>query len=141
MRNPFKSLKRDYEEYDNDFDNSFYRGDEDDGVVEDETVTPEVPAAPVSRKPAGGSASLKVVKPRGYEDGPDIADHLMQGYTVVMNIEQLERTAAIRLIDFLLGTLHVLGGDLRRVTKTTLVLAPRAVEMSIEDEDGVESAN
>ena len=84
----------------------------------------------------GGSAiELKVVKPHNYDDGPAIAGYLMDGYTVVMNIEELERSAAMRLIDFLLGALEVLNGEFRRVTKTTLVLSPRSGEVAGEDEE------
>ena len=56
-----------------------------------------------------------------------IADYLSAGSTVVLNIESLDRMSAIRLIDFLLGAIHVLGGDMKSVTKTTLVFAPRNV--------------
>ena len=51
------------------------------------------------------------------------------------SIEELERSAAMRLIDFLLGALEVLNGEFRRVTKTTLVLSPRAGEVADEDEE------
>ena len=89
------------------------------------------------KKPSAGSGSnmLKVVKPRDYQDGPLIADYLMDGYTVVMNIEELERAAVMRLIDFLLGVIHVLDGDMRRVTKTTLVLTPRKGEVTDDEDD------
>ena len=50
--------------------------------------------------------------------------------TVVLNIESLDRASSIRLIDFLLGAVHVLGGDMKSVTKTTLVFAPRNVGVS-----------
>ena len=72
--------------------------------------------------------------PRGSGNEAGIADYLVDGYTVVMNIEELERPAALRLIDFLLGALQVLGGELRRVTKTTLVLSPRPGELVEEEE-------
>ena len=79
---------------------------------------------------SNASVSLKVVKPKGYQDGPSIADHLMQGSTVVLNIEDLSREQAIRLIDFLLGAVHVVGGEMKSVTKTTIVFAPRNVGVS-----------
>ena len=140
MKNPFnrKPARNDYDGYDDSYDNDFYRGDEDeeDGILgdyDDEAeAAPALPAKKASR--AGGSNMLKVVKPHGYQDGPAIADYLSEGYTVVMNIEELERTPALRLIDFLLGALQVLGGELKRVTKTTLVLSPRSGEVLGEEE-------
>lgn len=139
MKNPFfKKPRNDYDSYDDSYDNGFYRAedDEEDGIVGD--LEDDAPAlAPRKQAPAGSANRLKVVKPRGYQDGPSIAEHLVDGYTVVMNIEELERPAALRLIDFLLGALQVLGGELRRVTKTTLVLSPRSGELA-EDEEQME---
>lgn len=137
MKNPFgKNKRNDYESYE-DYDNGFYRGDEDeeDGVVDD--LTEGEPQKPPQKRPTQSAATgnmLKVVKPHNYDDGPAIAGYLMDGYTVVMNIEELERSAAMRLIDFLLGALEVLDGEFRRVTKTTLVLSPRSGEVTGEEE-------
>ena len=137
MKNPFAKNKRsDYESYE-DYDNGFYRGDEDeeDGVVDDLIEDrAELPAKRPTQSAATGNM-LKVVKPHNYDDGPAIAGYLMDGYTVVMNIEELERPAAMRLIDFLLGALEVLDGEFRRVTKTTLVLSPRCGEVTGEDQE------
>ncbi len=138
MKNPFKKQKSDYDSYDDTYDNGFYRGDdeEDDGVIGgdiDDEITP--PPAPVKKPTAGSSRQVKVVKPHGYQDGPTIADYLVEGYTVVLNIEEIERQSALRLIDFLLGALQVLGGEFRRVTKTTLVLSPRSGDLSEDAEE------
>lgn len=140
MKNPFaKNKKNDYESYE-DYDNGFYHGDEDedDGVVEDlDGENEKLPARRPSESAATGNR-LKVVKPHNYDDGPAIVGYLMDGHTVVMNIEELERPAAMRLIDFLLGALEVLDGEFRRVTKTTLVLSPRCGEVTGEDEEDEE---
>ena len=135
MKNPFfKKSKNDYDSYDS-YDNGFYRGDEDEdeGVVGD-GVEEENPPLPPKRPAAASSNMLKLFKPTDYQDGSVIADYLMDGYTVVMNIEELERTAVMRLIDFLLGVIHVLDGDMRRVAKTTLVLTPRRGDVSDESD-------
>lgn len=137
MKNPFLRKKNDYDAYDDSFDNDFYRGEEDeeDGVIEDLDEEQTAPKA-APRRSAQSAATgnlLKVVKPRNYDDGPTIAGYLMDGYTVVMNIEELERPAAMRLIDFLLGAITVLDGEFRRVTSTTLVFSPRTGEVTGED--------
>lgn len=133
MKN-FASLfgKKDNNDYD-----KYYR-DEDDIYGEDDDVTTYGEKGKNGLE-VGGSApvSLKVVKPKGYADGPDIADYLASGSTVVLNIESLDRISAIRLIDFLMGAIHVLGGDMKSVTKTTLVFAPRNVGVQ-ETEDNAE---
>ena len=145
MKNPFnKRPRNEFGGFDDSYDSDFFSDKErEDDVLEDEDAAPaaiEAPAAQPVKKTAGtlGANLVKVVKPHDYQDGPAIADLLMQGYTVVMNIEALERTATLRLIDFVLGALHVLGGELRRVTKTTLLLSPRTGELIGEEESAEE---
>ena len=136
MKN-FSSLFGKKEEQ-NDYD-KYYRDDyyDEDENLEDEDVTSygEAPEKATSREGVSFNAnsvpvSLKVVKPQGSSDGPAIADYLAAGSTVVLNIEALSRESAIRLIDFLMGAVHVLGGDMKSVTKTTLVFAPKNVGVS-----------
>ena len=114
----------------NDYDN-YYR-DEDGVYEEDDDVTTygEKGKDGLTLGSSPAPVSLKVVKPRSHADGPAIADHLAAGSTVVLNIESLDRASSIRLIDFLMGAVHVLGGDMKSVTKTTLVFAPRNVGVS-----------
>lgn len=84
----------------------------------------------VSFNASSAPVSLKVIKPKSTADGRAIADYLSAGSTVVLNIESLQKDAAIRLIDFLMGAIHVLGGDMKSVTKTTIVFAPKNVGVS-----------
>lgn len=111
----------------NDYD-KYYR-DEDDIYEGDDDVTTYGEKGKDGLTLGGNSAavSLKVIKPKSNSEGPAIADYLSSGSTVVLNIESLDRMSAIRLIDFLMGAIHVLGGDMKSVTKTTLVFAPRNV--------------
>ena len=122
MKN-FASLfgKKDNNDY-----NKYYR-DEDDIYDDDDDVTTYDEKGKDGLSVGGQSApvSLKVIKPKSNAEGAAIADYLSAGSTVVLNIESLDRMSAIRLIDFLLGAIHVLGGDMKSVTKTTLVFAPR----------------
>lgn len=119
----FTTKKKDFE-YDDNYDANFYRAEEDEGEIRESAEAAPAEAAQKPTIPTGNGA-LKVVKPHAPEDGLVIADYLMNGFTVVMNIEALERSITVRLIDFLQGALHVLDGELRRVTKTTFVVTPR----------------
>ena len=120
--------------------NKYYRDDDDIyGDDDDVTTYGEKNKDGLALGSNAAPVSLKVVKPKTYADGPEIADYLSAGSTVVLNIEGLDRANAIRLIDFLMGAIHVLGGDMKSVTKTTLVFAPRNV--GVQDvEDTVEEA-
>ena len=141
MKN-FSSLfgkKEEQNDYDKYYRDDYYDEDEKDYLEEDteDDVTTYAGGAEKATSREGVSfnansvpVSLKVVKPNGYADGPAIADYLAAGSTVVLNIESLSRESAIRLIDFLMGAIHVLGGDMKSVTKTTLVFAPKNVGVS-----------
>ena len=119
--------------FDEDFDNDFYRGpeDEDDVIVDedDRDLIPPVPGPQRRVAPARENA-WKLVKPHNAQDGTVIADYLAHGYTVVMNIEALDRSVIVRLLDFLQGAVHVLGGELRHVSTTTFVISPRKGEIT-----------
>ena len=74
--------------------------------------------------------SLKIVNPKGYSNASEIADYLVNGNTVLLNIESLTRDNAIRLLDYLSGAVHVIGGVMTKVGKTTIVVAPKNVDVS-----------
>lgn len=130
--------------YDDVASDDFYRGPEDDeGVIgddEDEDLIPPVPTPQKKSAPSVGGA-WKVVKPHDAQDGLIIADYLVNGYTVVMNIESIDRDTTVRLIDFLMGAIHVLDGELRRVSKSTFVLSPRKGEITEDDSIAQETEN
>lgn len=132
--NFFKKLLRDEDElYDDKFKDD-YRGDAADGGAELIDDIPPAEAGEVHELSAAKAAqapgmSLRVMRPKSYDDGPEIADYVARGCTVVMNIEDLNRENSRRLIDFLLGAVHVLGGDLQMASQTTFVVAPCRVGM------------
>ncbi len=132
---PFGKKARNEYDYEDAYTDSFCRGDEeeDDGVIEELDMEDEAADSSAKRpQKSAGNNMLKVVAPRSYDDAPAIVGHLMDGYTVVLNIEAMERAEAMRLIDFLLGALEVLDGDFRPVTKTTLVFSPTAGDVSAD---------
>ena len=133
-----KKPKNGYNSYDDDsYDNSFDRGDYEDGEgdvidgfddAEPTRPTTPPPAAPVAAPHAPEAprdAGVALLKPRGYQDGPDIVRYLKSGCGTVLNIEDVDATEAQRLIVFLLGALEAMDGELKRVNKTTFALSPR----------------
>ena len=139
----FNKKPKSYDDVNNaSFDDDFYRGPEyEDGIVGEEDDNELIPPAPIpAKKPAqqAGSGSWRITTPHSMQDGMVIADYLVHGYTVVMNIEALDHETTVRLIDFLLGAVHVLGGELRRVSQSTFVVSPRKGEVT---DDAARSAS
>ncbi len=80
------------------------------------------PARPVNI--SGSAIELKVVKPESYKNASQIADHLLNGRTVVLNLENTNKETARRLIDFLTGAAYAIGGDIKKVSNNTYVITP-----------------
>ena len=100
----------------------------DDNSADDDGARSSVGG--VSFEGGGAPVALKVVRPKSFDEGPEIADYLKEGSTVLLNIEQLDKVATKRLLDFLLGATHVLGGSMNVVAKGTFVFAPKSVGVS-----------
>ena len=79
---------------------------------------------------SSASVALKIVNPKGYDEAPTIADFLLNGNTILLNIEGLERMDALRLLDYLSGATRMVGGMMTKVGKTTIVVAPKSVDVS-----------
>ncbi len=79
---------------------------------------------------SGSSLELKVVKPERFDNVPQIANHLLNRRTVVLNLEETNKETARRLLDFLSGVAYSINGSLKRVANNTYVITPCNVEVS-----------
>ncbi len=75
---------------------------------------------------------LKVVRPERFDSVNQIADHLLNHRTVVLNLEATNKETARRLIDFLSGVAYSIDGSLKRVAANTFVITPNNVDVSGE---------
>ena len=73
---------------------------------------------------------LKVVKPESYSNVTEIADHLLNHRTVVLNLESTNREIAKRLIDFLAGVAYSINGQLRNVANNPYIITPCNVDVA-----------
>ena len=120
-----KAANEDYDAFNgDDYYTSFGNNSDDLDETSDfgslHTQAPEAPA----------SAALKIVNPKGYDEAPAIADFLLNGNTVLLNVEGLAREQAVRLLDYLSGATRMVGGIMTKVGKTTIVVAPKSVDVS-----------
>ena len=70
------------------------------------------------------SVELKVIKPESYSDVAGVADSLLAGCTVVLNVEDLERPVVSRMLDFINGVTYCTDGEIKRVAKNTFIITP-----------------
>ena len=77
------------------------------------------------------TTQLKVVlvKPERFENASEIADHLKEKRTVVLNLESTNKDVARRLIDFLSGVAYAGEGKIKKVAANTYLITPYSVDI------------
>ena len=77
------------------------------------------------------TAQLKVVlvKPERFENASEIADHLREKRTVVLNLESTNKDIARRLVDVLSGVAYAGEGKIKKVAANTYIITPYSVDI------------
>lgn len=85
---------------------------------------------------------LVLVEPRTYEETQIIADNLRNRKPVVVNLQRVRKEQAIRIVDFLSGTVYAVNGNIQKLGANIFLCTPDNVEIegSITDmaEDDVD---
>lgn len=120
--------------FDDDVEMDDFGAYSDSDEIEEEDEEIPAPVAPVEEPAAptfnSNPVSLKIITPKAYDDAREITEFLMNGNTVLLNMDGISRDLAIRILDYIKGALQVVGGMMTKVGKTTLVVAPKNVDVS-----------
>ena len=133
-------LKRLTHPYEDEMEDDY---DEDEDVYEDEEEPEDVEPTPPpreepSRRNSGGKVvnihattqlQVVLVKPERYENASEIADHLRDKRTVVLNLEKTQKDVARRLLDFLSGVAYAQEGKIKKVALQTYIVTPYNVDI------------
>ena len=97
------------------------------------------PAAQDTQTTRGGNKVVNInattqlqvvlVKPEKFENASDIADHLREKRTVVLNLESTNKEIARRLLDFLSGVAYANEGKIKKVAISTYIITPYNVDI------------
>ncbi len=151
----FDELKRLTRPYDDRMDDEDYEA-EDEGFEDDYDDEPTQAAPPPPpreeprrreprpepqmqpRRPDSGKVvnihattqlQVVLVKPERYDNASEIADHLRDKRTVVLNLEKTEKEIARRLLDFLSGVAYAQEGKIKKVALQTYIVTPYNVDI------------
>lgn len=75
---------------------------------------------------------VMVCEPASYEDAMSIVKHLKDRKTAVLKLDMLDRETALRIVDFLCGAVHALGGSQQKIGETVFIFTPVNVSLSAE---------
>lgn len=71
-----------------------------------------------------------VIKPTNVEDGREIAETLLSGRAVILNLEGLDMELAQRIIDFSGGACFAIDGKLKKVSNYIFIATPSSISIS-----------
>lgn len=77
-----------------------------------------------------GGMEVSLVKPNSMEDTREIADMLLNGKAVVLNMEGMRMEMAQRIIDFTCGSTYSINGNLQKISNYIFIATPANVELS-----------
>jgi len=94
-------------------------------------VTPAAPAAPAERTFPGKVVSMnrnaqEIVRfhPTSFQDSRKAATDLVASKAVIVNLEELDKDASRRMVDFLSGVVFAMDGDVQKIAQNAYVFCP-----------------
>lgn len=101
-------------------------------VEKPKPVSKITPIGKAQRKQGTGNASMEVcvIKPNSIEDELEITETLLNGRTVVINMEGLNVEIAQRIIDFISGSVYAMHGNLQKISNYIFLATPNGVDIS-----------
>ena len=119
-----------------------YDGDDDNLVgTEDEYYNMSEEEAIKEADKSGNKMIL--LEPRAYSESQQIADHLKNRNSVVVNLKRVTSDQAKRIIDFLSGVIYAIGGSMQKIGVGIYLCTPKNVNVQgkISDESEKVSKN
>ena len=119
-----------------------YDGDEENLVgTEDEYYNMSEEEAIKEADKSGNKMIL--LEPRAYSESQQIADHLKNRNSVVVNLKRVTSDQAKRIIDFLSGVIYAIGGKMKKIGVGIYLCTPKNVNVQgkISDESEKVSKN
>lgn len=70
-----------------------------------------------------------VMQPESFNDAKDVCDHLKNKKPIVVNLANVQKETAQRIIDFLSGSIYALDGNIQKVSNEIFIVAPYNVDI------------
>ncbi len=80
-----------------------------------------------------GAIQMKVARPKNLREATAVADSLLAGQTIVLNLDALNDSDARRMIDYIAGVIFAIRGKIERPADRTFLLTPNGVNVATEE--------
>ncbi|AUJ26761.1 Cell division protein SepF [Virgibacillus dokdonensis] len=76
------------------------------------------------------TSKVVLCEPRTYSEAQEIADNIVNRRAVVINLQRMENQQAMRIVDFLSGTVYAVNGDIQKLGAKTFLCTPDNVNVT-----------
>lgn len=80
---------------------------------------------------SAADTQVVILQPDSIRSSQQVCDHIRAGHTVICNIENVDRSVAQRVIDYISGAAYSIDGNVKPIdqNRKTFVVAPRTVAL------------
>ncbi len=130
----------DYDDYEDEVE-GFEEEPAEEPAPRERRRTAEAPRAEVETEPKAesrftgkvlnmnNSQSVVLFRPNEFKDASKAADELKDKKVVILNLENVDKTMARRVVDFLSGCSYALDGKVRKIAQATYLFAPKNMDV------------
>ncbi len=120
---------------------SLFKEDEDDNLVGTEDEYYNMSEADAVKEANKTGNKMILLEPRAFSEAQQIADHLKNRNSVVVNLKRVTSDQAKRIIDFLSGCIYSIGGSMQKIGVGIYVCAPKNVSVQGKITEDSEKGN
>jgi cell division inhibitor SepF len=82
------------------------------------------PNGKVVAMPVSGGSTLNVLYPESFDEARTICQFLRLNQAVIVNLENMNRDSAQRIVDFISGAVYSLDGGIKKISAGIFVVTP-----------------
>ena len=97
----------------------------EENAMERETEPQHAFSGTISRS----STNMLIFAPKSYDDVQTIIDHLKTGESVILNLKDVPRSNAQRILDFISGAIYAVSGSIYPIEDGLFALTPDGVNI------------
>ncbi len=129
-----------------------YENEEDEENYEetylDELPKPNLESSSQQNKKANGkvvnfnsTSDIRVVvtQPQNVNDAREMCDHLRANKPIIINLEDLEKETAQRIVDFMSGCVYAMDGDFQKVSSYIFLATPHGIDITGDIKDNMKT--
>ena len=106
-----------------------FSDDEDDNLVGTEDEFYSMSESEAIKEADKSGNKMILMEPRAYSESQQIADHLKNRNSVVVNLKRVTTEQAKRIIDFLSGCIYAIGGTMQKIGVGIYLCTPKNVNV------------